>query len=197
MAADSGLAANGPRAGGVVRAASAARRPARGADRTRRLLVGLSLLQTALVSFLFLWLSDSQSRSREIAQRLARIEGSAHALHAAPDPAGAGAQAATSEDDLRRILKDELAIALAQQNVAATAEGALARPAPARDPKQMELLRSEIDAEFTALAGLGRATPGRMAALQAQIAKLPPAERRAALSGLSRAISEGRIDANF
>jgi hypothetical protein len=112
-------------------------------------------------------------------------------LVASNAPAGA---AGLTEAEIRAVLRDELS----------SLTTALADRAPASSPPpspqrtaQSDRAFLDVQMETRRLIAKGVATEAEMAALETQIAELPPEQRRQALSAISRAVSNGTLDAKF
>jgi hypothetical protein len=110
-------------------------------------------------------------------------------------PAAAAAPAATSSitaGDVRAILREELA-ALKPE----LAERATAPPPSPQRTAETDRAYLDVQQATRRLIAKGSASEAEMAALEMQIAELPAEQRRQALSAISRAISNGSLDARF
>lgn len=110
-------------------------------------------------------------------------------------PAVVSAPAATSSitaGDVRAILREELAALKSAPVESASAP-------PPSPPRTAETDRAYLDVQQATrrLIAKGSASEAEMAALEMQIAELPAEQRRQALSAISRAISNGSLDARF
>lgn len=149
------------------------------------ILVGV---QTILVAALLFKMSD-------VEKRLAGAPSSPELVAEArpitsTSPAGASG---LTESEIRAILRDELSSltsALADRAPAAT---------PSSPPRTAQSDRTFLDVqqETRRLIAKGSATEAELAALEMQIAELPAEQRRQALSAISRAVSNGTLDARF
>ncbi|MBI1393537.1 MAG: hypothetical protein GC152_12415 [Alphaproteobacteria bacterium] len=115
-----------------------------------------------------------------------------------------GATIAEIEAAVAQIVRTEITSALPD---AAPARGAgMQQNASRREPTQAanqtetpETTRilGDIERDIQAYAARGTMSEAEMAALQTRMASLPPSQRSAALSALSRAITVGGLDARF
>jgi hypothetical protein len=161
-----------------------------------RLLIALSIAQTALLGVLGVHALTMDARTREIAETAARLTAATDAMRAS----GAGAPTAYSADnflteDIRQIIREELA-------AAAPTGGGAPTPSASLNPGVVPVgaVPAETQAVHRALDDFihrGRMTEGEMAAMQKQIGRLPPAERRRAMGKLIKAIEAGTLDAQL
>ncbi len=96
--------------------------------------------------------------------------------------------AALSEEDIRRIIREELAAAQERRAVAET---------PRAPQHVAEQQRRAVDRQIDFLIAKGVANETDFAQLQMAAAKLPPDERQAVMNRLTRAMSAGDIDGRF
>jgi hypothetical protein len=96
--------------------------------------------------------------------------------------------AALSEDNIRRIIREELA---------AVQETRPAEEPPRMPPHLAEQQRRAVDRQVDFLIAKGVANETDFAQLQMAAAKLPPDERQAVMNRLTRAMSAGDIDGRF
>jgi hypothetical protein len=149
------------------------------------ILVGV---QTVIVAALLFKMSDVEKRLAGAAS-LSEPVAEARPI-ASISPAG---PAGLTESEIRAILRDELS----------TLTSALADRAPAAPPPspprtaQSDRAFLDVQQETRRLIAKGSATEAELAALEMQIAELPVEQRRQALSAISRAVSNGTLDARF
>jgi hypothetical protein len=148
------------------------------------ILVGV---QTVLIAALLFKISSLETRMDAIASPAAP----------AGDirPAAAAAPATTSSitaGDVRAILREELAVLKPELS-----ERAVAPPPSPQRTAETDRAYLDVQQATRRLIAKGSASEAEMAALEMQIAELPAAQRRQALSAISRAISNGTLDARF
>lgn len=155
-------------------------------------LIPLTATQTVLLAALGLKVVAIDMRTDEIAET---VKGRPSQIQTQADPAALSwdnaRSASLSGDDMRKIIREEIA-ALETPARAATATAQPARPQ--HTPQQIKTAVTAVDREINYFRSRGAIDEVEMAGLQAKIAKLPLAERRAALSSLTRAMSQGEID---
>ena len=103
-------------------------------------------------------------------------------------------------DAIRIMLREEIAILSNQLAALETQVADRSAPATAErvvTEKDEAALVAAFESEFNQALSLRNLSPLQMAKLEESIARLPPAERRKALSRLSRAMSDGSIDAKL
>ncbi len=148
------------------------------------ILVGV---QTILVAALLFKTSALERRIDTAAGEVAPASESRPVAAAAP-----AISSSITVGDVRAILREELA----------ALKPALAEGAPAPDPSpprtaQTDRAYLDVQQSTRRLIAKGSATEAEMAALEMQIADLPAEQRRQALSAISRAVSNGTLDARF
>ncbi|MEZ5921656.1 MAG: hypothetical protein R3C60_09935 [Parvularculaceae bacterium] len=155
----------------------------------------LAAVQTALVVLLFFKLSHVEGELADM--RFA----AAHADEISqPAPAGVAAYggAEISRSEVREIIRDELLpVKAALSNLGR--DGGAAAAAVSAPPRTAETDRiyDDFKQEMRRLVAQGTASEAEMAALQAKVAKLPQSQRNAALLEMSKAMSNGSLDATF
>jgi len=155
-------------------------------------LIPLSATQTVLLAALGLKVVAIDMRTDDIAEA---VKGRPSQLQTQADPADLSwdnaRSASLSGDEMRKILREEIA-ALDTSTRTATAP---AQPVkPQHTPQQIKTAVTAVDRDINYFRSRGAIDEVEMASLQAKIAKLPLAERRAALSSLTKAMSKGEID---
>jgi len=152
------------------------------------ILVGV---QTVIVAALFLKTSDLERRL-EAAATAPVAEASVIAPTAFAD------SAALSGNDVRAIIRDELA---PLRTALSDIENSRGAPAPqAASPQrsaQTDRLYTDVQQEMRRLIAKGAASETEMAALESRIAELPAEQRAQAFSQISRAVSNGSLKARF
>lgn len=119
---------------------------------------------------------------------------------AAPAPAELQPAASNEEDVLRRIVREELARALAAPSTAQEPASAKATPPRQRDPLldwERERLADEVAGAIDEYIAAGAIGPADMARLQLSLAQLPEPRRTELLNRLTRALSDGEIEGAF
>lgn len=111
----------------------------------------------------------------------------------AQQPAAVAVRGYTDEDRLRYIIREELALAL--EDVRAVAGNANASSAqPLQSGADYERRRKDVAQSVDYYVSVGRITAPEMSRLQQDIAQLNPADRRAMMSAIVRAMNNGRLD---
>ncbi|MFC2954060.1 hypothetical protein ACFOOP_19140 [Marinicaulis aureus] len=155
-------------------------------------LIPLSATQTVLLAALGLKVVAIDMRTDDIAEA---VKAQPSQLQTQADPAALSwdnaRSASLSGEEMRNILREEIAAL----ETLARATSAPAQPVkPQHTPKQIKTAATAVDREINYFRSRGAIDEVEMASLQAKIAKLPLAERRAALSSLTKAMSKGEID---
>lgn len=153
-------------------------------------LISLSVAQTALLAALGLKVIAIDMRTGEIAEathtQTAPIETAADPSALSWDNARA---ASVTAEEVRQILREEIA---ALDKPVRAAAAAPARPQ--QTTEEIKTATTAVDHDINYFRSRGAINEREMATLQAKIAKLPLAERRAALSSLTIAMNKGEID---
>ena len=150
-------------------------------------LVALNLLLTLAL----LW-RDTRS-SASVVQRVPSEP-------AEPAPTEGRAVPFDEEDALRRIVREELARALAARSTAQEPAPADATAPQRRDPLldwERERLADEVAGAIDDYIAAGEIGPADMARLQLSLAQLPEPRRTELLNRLTRALSDGEIEGAF
>ena len=129
---------------------------------------------------------------------------------ASGEPARAATLSFQERDQLLAAVRDAVRLELAAspqqasasrarppQVAAAEAVQPQRTPEAQVSPSEATQIVADVRRDIQSFSAGGAMTEADFAALQARIASLPPEERSAALSMLSRAISSGEIDARF
>lgn len=154
-------------------------------------------VQTVIVVALFARISELDARLEEAVMATAGTPGDPGAT-AAIEPDRGGAGAGLSENEIRVVIREELAPLNAALTDLERDSGAVRQsdPVPLQSP-QTDRIYQDVRDETRRLIAKGSASEAEMAALEYNIAQLPPAQRNAALSEISRAVSNGSLKARF
>ena len=145
-----------------------------------RLLVALSLVQTACIVYLLVTSAASTTAAAPAATAAAMPADAYTVTSVAP---------ALDEQRLRGIIREELAA------YAGPAGSMAARPpAPVRSAEADARQREQVEAQIAHYRSVGKISDSEMQALQGQIAGLDPATRKEMLARLVRAINAHEID---
>lgn len=143
-------------------------------------LITLSVLQTIGIAALVVHVFREEQAAADV--RPATAPTAAIASGAAP---------IVDEEWLRRIIREELA---QQHNRPVEHNASAAQPAPPRAATAADLQRRDnISQRIEAYAATGAITDAQMMELQADIARLDPANRRQMMSKLVRSMNSGDI----
>lgn len=149
-----------------------------------RLLAMLGVIQTAcLLLLIFLQLTARDASPGRLPHPQGDVAASAQAL-----PPG---EALLDETLLRRVIRDELA---AQAHLASRHTSPTPTP---RNALEDQLQRERVGLQLDYYKRSGRISSVQMDALQVEMAKLGPADRKVMLGNLVRAINRGEIDGRF
>ncbi len=148
------------------------------------ILVGV---QTVLIAALLFKTSSLEERMDAVASPAAPMADMRPAVAAAP-----AATSSITASDVRAILREELA-ALKPE----FAERAVSPPPTPQRTAETDRAYLDVQQATRRLIAKGSATSAEMAALEMQIAELPAEQRRQALSAISRAISNGTLEARL
>ncbi|GJL92761.1 hypothetical protein [Hyphococcus sp.] len=163
-------------------------------------LVGLSAAQTVLLAFVGMRvvalemraddIADAADAARLAAQQSAQSRGPTTTLLTPANTTGA----VIDMDALRAVIREEIAPVITAQTKAA------AQPvstAPVLSPAQIKRVEADFARDLNLARSRGQSSEAEISNLYAQIAKMPPQARQAALSQLAKAISSGDIDARL
>ncbi|MEZ5894319.1 MAG: hypothetical protein R3C58_14395 [Parvularculaceae bacterium] len=158
-------------------------------------LVSLCGVQTVLLGAVALkaFALDAQIHDLAEASENIRIAVNAQAGKQTALPVAAFAKSADitslSAADVRAIIREELS---------ASGRTAQAQPAAAPiDRKKIQAAQADIENDLSRYRARGSMTPAEVDLLTAKIADLPPAESRAALIAMTKAVNSGEIAAQF
>lgn len=154
-------------------------------------LVALVVLQTAILIALFVRVNDLDVETTQIP----RAEPEAIYVQplSAQQPGAITVRGYTDEDRLREIIREEFAIAL--EDVRTVAGNTNASPAqPLQSGPDYERSRKDVAQSVDYYVSVGRITEREMSRLQQDIAKLNPADRRAMMGAIVRAMNNGRLE---
>lgn len=167
----------------------------RGAMRT---LLALSVFQALLLALIGLRVLAVDSRTDELSEKIASISAGAPA----PGPSRtaafseAPAQAGPGADEIRQIIREEIAALSPQDGEPAPARRA--EPAPRNySSADVQFMKEQIRQDIADYSRQGSMGEAEMADLQLKIARLPPDERKEMMSQLVRAVNSGELDARF
>lgn len=164
-------------------------------------LVGLSAAQTVLLAFVALRVVSLEMRAGDIedaadAARLAAQNSNQNAAQSRSTlvmPASANG-ASLNLDDLRAVIREEVApIITAQTRAAAKPVSA----APTMSPAQLKRAEADFARDLNLARSRTHTSEAEISDLYAQIAKMPPQARQAAMTEIARAFSNGEIDARL
>ena len=165
-----------------------------------RVLIILVFAQAMLVTLVGARVMAIDSRTDRIEEQLfSAIQRPGATNAAAPNSQSVTANADTTRfssgltpDDIRSIIREELAEASAQNTTDQKApQRSIENSLSVSETADRTL---EFDRTINRYIALGAISPGQMADLQNQIARLPPTQRSAALSRLSKAMNEGLLE---
>lgn len=157
-----------------------------------KLLIALSVVQTVAIGALALAVVD-----------LKKDRASAPAAEAAPQPQPVAARpldaasASIAPAELRAIIREELSASAAHRSAAAPEDAAPAAAPAARPSPDDPALSAAVRMELNGFLAKGKISPREMADFQANMARLPPAERSEMLRLLTKAMNDGRIEGQF
>lgn len=160
-----------------------------------RALTILCLLQTALLLAVLFELSDEQPAGHEgpaasEAQSMRAVSNPFARPVARPAAAGIG------EQDLRRVIREELQ-RLADDGHIRTVAVSGTDKTGTRDPVEQRELREHVNRQLEYYKSLGSVSPRQMSQLQRDIARLDSTGRQQMLSKLVRAMNAREIDGLF
>jgi len=155
-----------------------------------RVLIGLAAVQTMLLAVIglkVLSLEADVAAARDASLDALAETAQLRQLSKTPQPAMQFADAPSlSADDLRQIVREEIAALPAPQMQATAAPRAVSE-------RDLDAVRQRIDA----FSARGAIEPAEMTDLQATIARLPPDARQEMFSRLTKAMNDGEIDGRF
>ena len=153
-----------------------------------RVLVGLSILQLALITYLI----AAGNHEYACRERLTQTDGG-------PEVAGAPLSVQSPDADearLRQIIREELrylTAAIREEAQESAQQGETAALAPVEDAQAGLYQREFVDQQIEYYRSLGAISDSEMAALEVEIAKLNSSDRQPMLSKLIRAMNAGEI----
>lgn len=159
-----------------------------------RLLLGFSVIQTVALIFLAVKQVDSETR-------LAALQLTSGSVSASAPPAAySGANVAIDPSDLRRIIREELAvIAKPGQPAGAIAAAASSRTAPEAAATATPSVASaqQVRVKLASHISRGKMSAAEMDEFLATAAELPAEQRRQVMRELTNAMNSGRLDARM
>ena len=160
-----------------------------------KLLISLSAVQTVLLAGMGLKLMAIDLQTDELAQAQ-QAANRAAATQPAVEPASITWETATannsaiSAEDMRLIIREEIA-SIGPNHSTAQA------PAPRHTTEQVKRAETDFARNFNLVRSRAQTSEGEISNLYAQIAKMPPQSRQAAMTQIAKAISSGEIEARF
>lgn len=156
-----------------------------------RVLIGLLIVQTLLIAVIGLRVMALTGKTDVIAEtQLDLLAATARAAQGGGDvsPMSALASPTLNADDIRRIIREEMA-------ALPPASGAQTASLPAQETKAPDpSLREEIERDLNVYIASGVIAPHEMTDLQMKIARLPRKDQGEMLSRLVKAMNAGEID---
>ncbi len=172
--------------------------------RPSTMILAMLALQTCLIIFLTFRVSSVKSEVDELAilaaitdAQLEQANTVPAALVTSPGPSVVSSSAGAGSDEIREIVREELAAVTEQFSLASATTTADRPSAQMQNPREVQQLRSNFQNELQTYLSQGTMSAGEFASLEGRIAQLPSGERERALGELSKAINQGRLDARF
>ena len=168
----------------------------------------VSIAQSVVLLFIGVRVLSTEASTNEISQTVVTTQTMLAASMKSSDGAKSfttafpGVNIAPSSDDIRTIIREELAqltmsgTSLQIQDNTATRSASDER-ANALSAAEHAHLGAELEQSFGLYIGQGRISEVEMITLQQKIARLPLAQRRAALSRLTTALNNGELEGNL
>lgn len=142
-------------------------------------LIGLSLVQTALLVYLVIGASHPVRQSSPPEFKTSRL---------------AAATGTFDEQKLRQVVGDEVRSQLAAFKTRLSATDSNASPPPVhRDIAEDTRLRDQVAQQIETYRSVGQVSNQEMQRLQSEVARLAPADRQQMMSRLARAINAQEI----
>ena len=161
-----------------------------------RFLIAISILQAILLAIVAFRVNDMDTRTGAIE---AAIRTNSAALLPAANPTEMPSVAGPSAVQIREIIREELAAndqnGLVTKNEASVPSST--NVIDTRGAEEVTQLTLEIQQDLNFYKGQGRIDDAQMAQLQLKIAKLPPEERREALTKLTKLLNSGNVEARL
>ena len=154
-----------------------------------KVLVTLSILQTALILFLIVAGNRGESGLDRVAERDGGEAASVESLSGAQSPS----QRDADDARLRQIIREELQSSLTADAQEARRQEESAAAIAAEDPRASEYRRDVVERQIEYYRSLGTISDSEMEALQVEIAKLDSSGRNQMMSKLVRAMNAGEI----
>lgn len=168
-------------------------------SKSLKLISLLVLVQLVLVLLLWMKLESYEARIDELAQSAAPINNgepvSITDTEASQDNSMAG-KAGLDNQQLRLIIREELAAALSYRELAANNTTPAMEP-PVYDELEMQYQRQLVLEELDALKGQAEVTGVELDKLMADIARLKPESRVEMIKKLNQALNRGEIKGNL
>lgn len=167
-------------------------------------LIALSLIQAAALVFFGLRVMEIDERTEGIATIVEADAIKSERNIDNPYPEKASVVSGPTVEEIRQIFREEIA-AFNEQNLVQPSRGATlsqtdndagANSDVASAADQFHL-RGAVVRDIDNYIGLGRIEPSEMADLQMKIARLPPEDRRAMLTRLTKAMNAGDLKGEF
>jgi len=157
-------------------------------------LTFVAILQLGLIIYLVTSLAGLQSTVEELSNFASESEQAEPTVVQLAPAESHLAQQAPDENQLRKIVREELAAQLSLLAVPNRAEGEVPDPV-LRDLKRQE--RDLVEQEIAHYISMGQISDVEMQMLQADIARLDKSGREEMLRRLVRAINTGELDGRF
>jgi len=169
-----------------------------------KLLIALSIVQTAIVGFVGLQAMKIDTLKNQLA---AVTSGAPAAIAAQSQTAGEARSAdrplspivssGLTPRKMREIIREEIAAAGGIQRSGLSGRPVRTKQPVAYDDAETVYLKSKLHQELDYLIGQGKINEVEMIGIQQKIAKLPVSERGAFLSKMTKAMNSGDLDARF
>ena len=167
-------------------------------------LIALSIIQAAALGFFGLRVMKIDAQSDAIAMTVEANAKKSERGVANTHPATSAAISGPTVEEIRQIFREEIA-AFNDQNLTQPGPGAMRSQADndagvvsdAAAAADQFHLRGAVVRDIDNYIGLGRIEPSQMADLQMKLARLPPEDRRAMLTRLTKAMNAGDLKGEF
>lgn len=160
-----------------------------------RALTILCLLQTALLIAVFLELPDKRPADHE-SHAASETQSMRAVSNPFARPVARPAAAGINEQDLRRVIREELQRLADEGHIRTVAVSDIDKTST-RDPVEQRELREHVNRQLEYYKSLGSVSPRQMSQLQRDIARLDSSGRQQMLSELVRAMNAREIDGLF
>lgn len=161
-------------------------------------LIGLSAVQTVLLVFVGMRVVALEMRADDIADSAdaARLAAQ-HSAQTRPTSTlvmpASGNGAEVDMEAFRALIREEIAPIAAAQTRQATRTAS----APVMSPDQLKRAQADFTRDLNLARSRTHTSEAEISDLYAQIAKMPPSSRQAAMTEIARAFSNGEINAKL